>query len=112
MPPFRDIVVGFAFYIGLRGPGRVPGFSPFLHAVLLRYGVRYPRSLSVYEDRIQSYNTEKIPAWPSGLCIRRGELSEGSGSTQVDPLNSWGFQATHRGVKVFVLATVATLGNK
>jgi len=27
MPPLRDIVVGFAFYIGLRGPGRVPGFS-------------------------------------------------------------------------------------
>jgi len=38
-------------------------------------------SLSVYEYRILSVNTEKTPAWPSGLvsCNRRGELSEGSG---------------------------------
>jgi len=27
--PLRDIVVGIEFYIGLRGPGRVPGFSPW-----------------------------------------------------------------------------------
>ena len=24
MPPLRDIVIGFAFYIGLRGPGSIP----------------------------------------------------------------------------------------
>jgi len=29
MPPLRDIVVAFAFYTGLHGPGRVPGFSPW-----------------------------------------------------------------------------------
>jgi len=29
MPPLRDIVVGVAFCIVLRGPGRVPGFSPW-----------------------------------------------------------------------------------
>ena len=32
-----------------------------------------------YERRIQLSNTEKTPAWPSGQCNRRGELSEGSG---------------------------------
>jgi len=29
MPTLRDIVVGVAFYIDLRGPGIVPGFSPW-----------------------------------------------------------------------------------
>ena len=61
-----------------------------------------PGLLLVYEHRIQLSNTEKTPAWPSGLCIRRGELSEGSGfDSGKILLNSWGFQATHRGGEGF-----------
>ena len=64
--PLRDIVIGFAFYIGLRGPGRVPGFSPGVRPFLPLYPTRsmpaatfslpsilLPCGLLQWEDRYQ-----------------------------------------------------------
>ena len=104
MPPLRDIVVGFAFYIGLRGPGRVPVFSPGVRPLSPSIPLRsmlaatfslpsilllrlVPCGLLQWEDRYQFMTVapnppvQKTSAWPSGLvsCNRRGELSEGSG---------------------------------
>jgi len=47
MPPLRDIAVGFAFCIGLRGPGRVLGAPPGVRPFLPLYPIdRCPPQLS------------------------------------------------------------------
>ena len=40
VPPLRDIAVRFAFCVGRRGPGRVPGGCRFIYLLFIQFGAR------------------------------------------------------------------------